>query len=151
MSSPTPARLAGRHILVADEDPAVVAFVIQTLRSDGHAVFHAYDGRSAVELVYALHGCDLVISNTKVDGLPGIDLIRQLRRDHPGQPIMYLANIGRSTPAIEAQLPPDVPILREPFTAEELRAMVGDLLDGTGRGGQPKHTLAAEPPPPPGN
>jgi DNA-binding response OmpR family regulator len=148
MSSPPPARLTGRHILVADEDPAVVAFVIQTLRNDGHAVFHAYDGRSAVELVYALHGCDLVISNTKVDGLPGVELIRQLRRDHPGQRIMYLANIGRSTPEIEAQLPPDVPILREPFTAQELRVMVGGLLDGTGRGGQPEPVPAVEAPPP---
>lgn len=133
ISSPSPARPSGRHILVADEDPAVVAFVIHTLRSDGHAVFHAYDGRSAVELVYALGGCDLVISNTKVDGLAGIELIRQLRHDWPTLPIMYISNVGRSTPEIEAQLPADVPILREPFTAEQLRAAVGDLLDGTGR------------------
>lgn len=133
MSSPTPARISGRQILVADEDPTVVAFVIRTLRQDGYAVFHAYDGRSAVELVYALGGCDLIISNTRVDGLPGIELIRQVRKDRPAQPIMYIANVGRSTPEIEAQLPADVPILREPFTAEELRAMVGGLLDDTGR------------------
>jgi CheY-like chemotaxis protein len=133
MTSPTAARFTGRYILVADEDPAVVAFVIRTLRNDGHAVFHAHDGRSAVELVYALRKCDLVISNTKVDGMPGIDLIRQLRHDRPAQPIAYIANIGRSTPEIEAQLPPDVPILREPFTAEELRSTLAPLLDGDGR------------------
>jgi DNA-binding response OmpR family regulator len=38
------------HIVVADEDPAVLKFVIQTLRNDGHAVFQAYDGLSAVQL-----------------------------------------------------------------------------------------------------
>jgi CheY-like chemotaxis protein len=101
--------------------------------ADGHAVFHAYDGRSAVELVYALRKCDLVISNTKVDGMPGIDLIRQLRQDRPSQPILYIANIGRSSPEIEAQPPTDVPIIREPFTAEQLRKAVGALLDGMGR------------------
>ena len=137
MSSPGTTRLQGRHILVADEDPAVVAFVIHTLRSDGHAVFHAYDGQSAVELVYALHGCDLVISNTRVDGLPGVELIRQLRRDRPSQPILYMAHTGRSTPEIEAQLPPDVPILREPFTADELRAKVEPMLKGTERREEP--------------
>ncbi len=131
MGSTDPPPFTGRYILVADEDPAVVAFVIRSLRDDGHAVFHAYDGRSAVELVYAMRKCDLVISNTKVDGMPGIDLIRQLRHDRPTQPIAYIANIGRSTPEAEAQLPADVPILREPFTAEELRAAIAPLLDGT--------------------
>jgi CheY-like chemotaxis protein len=86
-----------------------------------------------VELVYALRKCDLVISNTKVDGMPGIELIRQLRHDRPTQPIAYLANIGRSTPQIEAQLPSDVPIIREPFTADELRTVLAPLLDGAGR------------------
>jgi hypothetical protein len=40
---------------------------------------------------------------------------------------MYIANVGRSTPDIEAKLPPDVPILREPF-AEVLHVMVCGLL-----------------------
>lgn len=133
MSSPAPVPFSGRYILVADEDPKVVEFIISTLRRSGHAVFHAYDGRSAVELVYAMRKCDLVISNTKVDGMPGIELIRQLRHDRPTQPIVYIANIGRSTPETEAQLPPDVPIIREPFTAEDLRAAVAPLLGGDGR------------------
>jgi DNA-binding response OmpR family regulator len=137
MGSPAPLRFTGRYILVADEDPAVVAFIVHTLRNDGYAVFPAYDGRSAVELIYTLRDCDLVISNTRVDGMPGVDLIRQLRHAHADQPILYLANLGRSTPEIEAQLPPDVPILREPFTAQELRAMVGGLLERTGRREEP--------------
>jgi hypothetical protein len=80
-------------------------------QGDGHGVFPAHDGQSAVELAYSLRRCDLVISNTRLaDGMPGIDLIRQLRHDRPHQPIAYIANIGRSTPEIEAQLPRDVPI-----------------------------------------
>jgi CheY-like chemotaxis protein len=111
MSPPAPAPFTGRYILVADEDPAVVAFITRTLREDGHGVFPAHDGQSAIELAYSLRRCDLVISNTRLaDGMPGIDLIRQLRHDRPHQPIAYIANIGRSTPEIEAQLPRDVPI-----------------------------------------
>ena len=54
MSIPTPADLAGRRrVLVADEDPKVVQFVIETLREDGFAVFHAYDGLPATELAFA--------------------------------------------------------------------------------------------------
>jgi two-component system OmpR family response regulator len=129
MSSSTSADFTGRYILVADEDPSVAAFMIRTLRDDGHAVFHAYDGRSAVELAYALRECDLIISNTRVDGMPGVELIRQLRQDRPAQALLYIATIGRSTPEIESRLPSHVPILREPFTAGELRNAVVRVLD----------------------
>jgi two-component system, OmpR family, response regulator len=135
MSSPTPAGpFRGRRILVADEDPKVVEFIIQTLREDGHAVFHAYDGLSATQLAFALNDAvHLLISNTRVAGTPGIQLIYELRTRQPSLPILYIANIDRSTPAIEAKLPRDVPILREPFTAEQLRAMVDSLLSGEPR------------------
>jgi two-component system OmpR family response regulator len=117
-----------RRIVVADEDPAVVAFVIQTLREDGHAVFHAYDGLSATELAFAIDSVHLVITNTRVNGLPGVQLIHTLRARLPDLPIMYMANIDRSTPAIEEKLPRDVPVLREPFTAAQLREVVDGLL-----------------------
>ncbi|MBA3893978.1 MAG: hypothetical protein H0X69_09825 [Gemmatimonadales bacterium] len=61
--------------------------------------------------------------------MEGIDLIHQLRRHRHALPILYLANLGRSTPELEAQLPSDVPILRNPFTADKLRSAVQALLD----------------------
>jgi DNA-binding NtrC family response regulator len=121
---------AGRHIVVADEDPKMVAFVIKVLREDGHAVFHAYDVLSAIQLAFALEPCDMVISNTKVEGADGVELIHYLRKRRPDLPIVYLANTGRSTPEAEAQLPSDVPILREPFTEKLLRDTVKALLNG---------------------
>ena len=131
MSAPTPAGpVHVRRILVADEDHEVVAPIIETLRKDGHCVFHAYDGLSATELAFALDEVHLVISNTRVSGLPGIELIHQLRARLPNLPVLYIANIDRSTPAIEAKLPRDVPILREPFTTEQLRTLVNALLSG---------------------
>jgi DNA-binding response OmpR family regulator len=130
MSSPTPADdLARRRsVIVADEDPKIVAFITETLRQDGFAVFHAYDGLAATELAFHIEKVHLVITDTRVGGLPGIELVYLLRTKLPDLPIMYIANIDRSTPAIEAKLPRDVPIIREPFTADELRAVVGTLL-----------------------
>jgi DNA-binding NtrC family response regulator len=112
------------RVVIADEDPSVVSFVAQTLRRDGNAVFPAYDALSAAQLAYSLDQCDLMISNTRIEGQPGVELILQLRERLPALPIIYVANVGRSTPELEAMLPSDVPILREPFTAEELLAIV---------------------------
>jgi DNA-binding response OmpR family regulator len=127
---------SGRHIIVADEDPKMVDFIIRTLRDDGHAVFHAYDVLSATQLALALEVCDLVISNTRVEGMEGVQLINQLRRERPELPIIYLANLGRSTPEAEAKLPADIPILREPFTVETLRGAVVAMLNGNGDRGR---------------
>jgi two-component system cell cycle sensor histidine kinase/response regulator CckA len=133
MSAWNPATFTGRHIVVADEDPKMVDFVITTLRDDGHAVFHAYDVLSATQLAIGLEYCDLVISNTKVAGADGVELIQYLRLHQPDLPIIYLANSGRSTPEVEAQLPQNIPILRQPFTAEHLRGAVATMLDGKGK------------------
>jgi two-component system, OmpR family, response regulator len=139
---------AGRYIVVADEDKVVVNLVIETLLGDGHAVFQAYDGLSALRLALGLKTCDLVISNTRVGGVAGLNLIHELRAQLPKLPVIYLANRERSTPALERRLPSDVPILREPFTAEELRAVVQPLLarkrpgrPGPGRFNAPRSRL----------
>ena len=123
----------GRYIVVADEDKATLNLVIETLLGDGHAVFQAYDGLSATQLALNLKTCDLVISNTRVGGMAGLDLIHELRAHLPKLAVVYLANPDRSTPQLERRLPADVPILREPFTAEELRAVVRPLLAGKSR------------------
>jgi two-component system, OmpR family, response regulator len=126
-----------RRIIVADEDRKAVDQIVSTLREDGHTVFSAYDVLSAVQLANELPTIDLVISNTKVQGIDGAGLIKRLRQDKPELPIIYLANTGRSTPEVEASLPPDVSILREPFTAAKLRAAVNAKLDGKGDGRRP--------------
>lgn len=127
MCPPAPG-LAGRFIVVADEDRTIANFVIQTLENDGHMVFWAYDGISALQLALSLKTCDLVISNSRVGGRSGVDLIVDLRERLPWLSILYLANDQRSTTESERHLPADVPILREPFTAEALRAAVAPLL-----------------------
>jgi DNA-binding response OmpR family regulator len=58
----------------------------------------------------------------------GLDLIHELRERLPTLAILYLANKGRPTAELEVQLPSDVPILHEPFTADRLRPAVRPLL-----------------------
>jgi CheY-like chemotaxis protein len=130
MDSPTQ---VPRRIIVADEDRAVVAFIVRTLRDDGYEVFQAYDMLAATQLSVALNPCDLVMSDSRVEGADGIQLITELRQRLPTLPIIYLANLGRSTPELERQLPPDVAILREPFTPEKLRWAVTKMFNGRAR------------------
>jgi DNA-binding response OmpR family regulator len=116
-----------QRIVVADEETDAVAFIIDTLRHDGHCVSHAADALSGTSDV-ALQDCHLLITGTRIDGVARIDLIQELRERLPALPVLYLANASWSRPEVEAHLPPGVAILREPFTAGELRAAVRPLL-----------------------
>ncbi len=117
-----------RHIVVADENLTLVTFVVDTLREDGHAVFPAYDAPGANRVALALDHCDLVVTNTRVEGVPSLDLVEELHQRRPHLPVLYLAHAGASTPEVEARLPARVQILREPFTAAQLRSVVNPLL-----------------------
>ena len=119
---------SGLNVVIADEDSTVVEFLLRVLRGAGFKAFHAFDGLAAVELSVELRQVDLLISNTRVSGMPGVELIHALRAQRPSLPVIYIANIGRSTPELEAMLPRNIPILREPFSADELLAAVRQRL-----------------------
>jgi DNA-binding response OmpR family regulator len=121
----------GAHIVVADEKPGLLAMMVRTLRSADHCVFQAYDGRAAYELALALRDIDLLVTNTHMPGLNGPELIRHVRELLPTLPILYIKNEGVA--ATPHGLPQDVPMLSEPFTAEQLLAAVRSLLQRNGK------------------
>lgn len=118
------------NIIIADADSKVAEHVLTTLREAGHAVFHAYDLMSAMQLATSLNRVDVLVTNTFVMDGPGVELVHLLRAQMPKLPIIYLASSRLSTPAIEAELPPDIPILREPYPADEMRSLVMKVVGG---------------------
>jgi DNA-binding response OmpR family regulator len=73
-------RLQGRRVVVADDDPGVVWFLADLLKTAGCVVHEAFDGQQALELAYKTSP-DLVISDILMPKLDGFSLCRALRRD----------------------------------------------------------------------
>jgi len=73
-------RLSGRRVVVADDDPGVVWFLADLLKTAGCVVHEAFDGQQALELAYKTSP-DLVISDILMPKLDGFSLCRALRRD----------------------------------------------------------------------
>jgi DNA-binding response OmpR family regulator len=111
----------------ADRKRELLEMIVDTLRKEDHCVFQAYDGLAALELAINLRTIDLLITNTSMPGLNGPALIRQVREQLPALPILYVRNLD-SPEAPPEGLPPDVPTLSEPFTAEQLLSAVRPLL-----------------------
>ncbi len=118
----------GPHVVVADENPELLDFMVGTLRGADYCVFQAYDGLAAYELALSLRTIDLLVTNTKMPGLNGPELIRQVRRNLPSLPILYIRNQDQVTDPPPDGLPANVPTLAAPFTAEQLLAAVHRLV-----------------------
>lgn len=73
-------RLTGRRVVVADDDPGVVWFLADLLKTAGCIVHEAFDGKQALEIAYRTSP-DLVISDILMPTLDGFSLCRALKKD----------------------------------------------------------------------
>ncbi len=72
--------LEGRTILLADDDPQVLAYLGEILRDAGANVLAAHDGREALALA-RLAAPDAIVSDVLMPHLDGVELVRALGRD----------------------------------------------------------------------
>jgi len=111
------------HIVATDDDPKLLAKVTYALRDAGHVVYAAYNGYTACQLAVSTPKLDLLITNTRVQGLGVLEIIRRVREQRPGLPILH---IGEPLPP--GELWDNVPTLSEPVTSEDMCEAVEGLL-----------------------
>jgi DNA-binding response OmpR family regulator len=116
------------RILVLDDEPVMRAFITRMLRDEAYEVVEGSDGNAARD-GFREDGIrfDLIVTNTFVRGLSGEEVIRQLRVDFPGVPILHIENMQSARPSGDG--PEVVPTLYTPFNIWTLRAAVKQLLE----------------------
>lgn len=110
------------RILLADDDEQVLQVVMKLLKSAGHAVHVARNGREAIELV-AGQTFDLVLTDILMPDKDGIETIRQLRRQAPAVRIIAMSGGGQLQAEVYLNLAQKLGIartLRKPFSRDEL-------------------------------
>jgi CheY-like chemotaxis protein len=118
------------HILLIDDDAAILRVQQALLSREGHQVATAGNGKEALPL---LHGAafDLVITDLIMPEREGMETIQLLRRDYPKTKIIASSGGGRAdaTDYLNmAKLMGANAILPKPFTREELLAAVAQAL-----------------------
>src|SRR5262245_54742972 len=87
-------RVASSHppILVLGDEPSILNLVGLTLRPDGYRLLRATSGRDALELAASFEGpIDLLLTDAKMPGMGGIELVRELRSRRPDLPVIVMS------------------------------------------------------------
>ena len=128
----TAPRGGSETILVAEDEASIREVARAALEDHGYRVLLARDGEEALALLEGRPGeIDLVITDLVMPRLGGSELRREARRLAPE--VRFLLTTGyadQEVPVVGPEQAPEAPVLQKPWTVQELRARVREVLDG---------------------
>ncbi|MGO8700360.1 MAG: sigma-54-dependent transcriptional regulator [Limisphaerales bacterium] len=114
-------------ILLIEDDASTAAALQKVLRAEGYDV--AICGRGDQGLEEARHQShDVVVTDLRLPGLGGLELVAQLHAAKPKQPIILMTAHGTTETAIEATKLGACHYLLKPFEADELLDLVAKAV-----------------------
>ncbi|MBM3751366.1 MAG: sigma-54-dependent Fis family transcriptional regulator [Acidimicrobiia bacterium] len=121
--------MAGRRVLVVDDEALIRWSLVERLRSDGHEVLEA--GSVAETLEQADHGVDLVLLDYQLPDGDGLEALRRLREMDPDMLVMMLtAHKGIET-VVESVKGGAFDYATKPFDLDDVALRVDRALETT--------------------
>lgn len=111
--------VAKPRILVADDESNARSALSQILSEEGYAIETAADGFKALAR-YEEHGADIVLTDLKMPGMDGVELMAKLREKDPELPVVVMTAFGAVETAVAAMQAGAVSYLTKPVNADEL-------------------------------
>jgi len=118
--------MAGKRVLVVDDDVKTVELVKLYLNRDGYRVLTAYDGVEALRLAREGHP-DLIVLDLMLPGIDGLEVCRTLRGESDVPIIMLTAKTTDQDKLAGLNLGAD-DYVTKPFSPRELAARVRAVL-----------------------
>lgn len=118
-----------RHVLVAEDDPDLLDLIARAFEAFGAKVDRASDGTSALRLLGAFVP-DLVISDVRMPGATGIDLLRAARAEWRHLPFVLMTGFG-DVKASEVTSLEHAVVLPKPLGLDVLFKAVDELLSSS--------------------
>ena len=119
-------------VLFVEDEPAVREFAVAVLRNGGYRVLQAASGLDALE-VWKWHGPRIALLVTDLvlpDGLSGVELVAQLRKEKPSLKVVLTSGYTKETIGKEFRPPAGTHFIQKPYPPQVLAQAVRDALDG---------------------
>ncbi|MGE5183595.1 MAG: sigma-54-dependent transcriptional regulator, partial [Acidobacteriota bacterium] len=112
-------------ILVADDEQNLRRVLAALLRREGHDVVQAASGLEAIE---HLADVDVVITDLRMPGADGMEVLRTASRNHPHVPVIMITAYGSVGQAVEAIKAGAFDYIEKPFEQESIRVIVDKAI-----------------------
>ncbi len=115
------------RILVVDDEPVIRNFLLRVLEKEGYHVATATDGNEALYQL-ANQAFDLLLTDIKMDGMDGVQLLQECRQLYPDLSIILLTGHATVSSAILALREGAFDYLLKPVKNEEIVSAIALAL-----------------------
>jgi two-component system, OmpR family, response regulator len=119
------------HVLVVDDEPVLAELVAMALRYEGWTVSMAGDGAAAIACARK-EPPDVVVLDVMLPDMSGLDVLRRLRSEIPGLPLLLLTAKDAVEDRIAGLTAGGDDYVTKPFSLEEVVLRLRALLRRTG-------------------
>jgi len=120
--------MARSSVLVVDDDESLRRITQLQLQEAGHEVLTAANGEEALRLLEE-HPVALVITDFKMPGMSGLDLLQAVRKSSPQTSVLMITAFGTVQSAVEAMKAGAFDYITKPIDYEELVLVVSRALE----------------------
>lgn len=113
------------RILLIEDDPGAGTALQKVIKAEGYEVDWVTRGEDALRRV-GEQNYQLVVTDLKLPGLSGLELVRRFHASHPKLPLILMTAHGTTETAIEAMKFGAFEYLTKPFEVEELLSVVAE-------------------------
>ena len=111
----------GETVLAVEDEPAVLAAVVEQLADLGYSVLSARDAAEALERLRGPERVDVLFSDVVMPGgMNGVQLAVEAGRLRPGLRVLLTSGYTNEALVGEHGMPGDTPVLAKPYRREEL-------------------------------
>jgi two-component system response regulator AtoC len=116
------------RILIADDHDALRRGLVRGLTEAKHEVEEASNGNAAIEKLHDSY-FDVVLSDLKMGGSDGMDVLRTTRALHPTTAVILMTAFGSVNTAVEAMKIGAFDYVQKPFEIEEMEVKIEKALE----------------------
>lgn len=115
------------NILIVDDDASIRNMLAIVLKSEGYRVTVADSSESALSEMKR-QAFELVISDIKMPGVSGIELLKKIKVINPDVPVIMITAFASANDAVEAMKLGAEDYITKPFNLEELKLIIQKSL-----------------------
>ena len=110
-------------ILVVDDEQSMRDFLKILLIKEGYRVSTAENGNQALSLLSS-QPFDLVISDIRMPGMGGLELLESIREDHGDLPVIMITAFASPNDAVQAMKNGAFDYISKPFNVDEIKSVI---------------------------